>query len=204
MKQSISKNEFQSPELLNRLYKEIPELEVILNISGVWLAGGALRTLLDTTPFSSEVTDIDLFFKTTEIKKTLDGFLTGSMYWKKVFDCPLGTLTTFKNEYNRWKIQLISIAYYETVEKLLESFDFTVTQFVTDGKYFWMGESSYTDLLEKRLRWNVITYPASSLHRLTKYIKKGFTMREADYQEFVNTLWGHDSGIINEKLVYVD
>lgn len=207
MKQKILKLRFDSPLMLEQIYKAVPELRVLLS-SNVWLGGGALRTLLDSdtvSKFSPEVTDIDLFFHSPEGSRVIKTFFDEqTSSWKKVFECPEGKLTTYKNTKTGWKVQLITVNYYPNAEALLESFDFTVTQFATDGEYFWMGESSYDDVTNKRLRWNVITYPSSSLHRMTKYVKKGFHMREEDYNEFVATLWTHNPSIVDTRLVYVD
>lgn len=206
MKQKILKLQFESPLMLEKIYKAVPELSEILVYprNQVWLAGGMLRTMLDTVSLSPQVTDVDLFFKDKGIKDLVFNFFDPRKGWEHVFECPEGTLTTLKNKITGWKVQLITIAYYPSAEALLESFDFTVTQFATDGESFWMGESSYDDVIDKRLRWNVITYPSSSLHRMTKYVKKGFTMREDDYNEFVETLWSHNPNVVDTKLVYVD
>lgn len=212
MKQKILKLRFDSPLLLEQIYKAVPEMRFIFNFPtprNIWLAGGALRTLLDSdtvSKFSPEVTDIDLFFDSPLSKKDTEEYFKEhpETTWKKVFECPEGKLTTYKNKKTGWKVQLITVNYYSNAEALLESFDFTVTQFATDGEYFWMGESSYDDVTNKRLRWNVITYPSSSLHRMTKYVKKGFHMREEDYNEFVATLWTHNPSIVDTRLVYVD
>lgn len=212
MKQKILKLRFDSPLLLEQIYKAVQELRYVFmspTPRRVWLAGGALRSLFDSdtvSNYSPEVTDIDLFFGSQGFKSQVEEYFKEHFEtaWKKVFECPEGKLTTYKNTKTGWKVQLITVNYYPNAEALLESFDFTVTQFATDGEYFWMGESSYDDVTNKRLRWNVITYPSSSLHRMTKYVKKGYHMREEDYQEFVETLWSRSPSVTDQKLVYVD
>lgn len=211
MKQEII-HDHVTEDVLEILY-QVPTLKEIFQKWGegdVFLAGGAIRTLFSQYEiFSPEETDIDLFFRNGEIaeyiKKALDKH---SDIYNKVFECPEGRLTTFLENrddgISPWKIQLITFDYYNSGADLIGTFDFTPTMFATDGKLLWYGDRSINDTMERRLRWNVITYPASSLRRMMKYARKGYYMTEEDYREFVTAVWEHSPGISDHELVYVD
>lgn len=199
-------------EVKEALFEEVPYLEKILLMDGVYLAGGALRCLLTNEPFDADSTDIDLFFRDGGVLEQVKKYLEKYTTYFKIFQCPEGKLASYVNldgEEPKWKVQCISVDFYPNVESLIDSFDFTCTMFGTrildDGTWeLTTGESSMQDALDKRLVWNVITYPASSLRRLTKYVRKGYWMGEEQYQVFVNRVWEHDSNIQDAKLVYVD
>ena len=87
---------------------------------------------------------------------------------------------------------------------VIDSFDFTCTQFVTDWEDGLMGETAEKDTNDKHLVINKIMYPASTLRRMMKYSRKGYHMEENDFQKFVSLVWNHDPQITDEKLVYVD
>lgn len=194
-------------EIRNKL-ATVPHLLDILNFDGVYLAGGLLRVLYSKNEeFSPKNTDVDIFFRSELQLHLVQSYLENETNYKKVFQCPEGKLASlvYKNGSDpEWKLQLITVSFYEDIDAVLNSFDFTVTMFGTDGIDTVSGELSIQDVEDKKLRWNKVTYPASSLRRMMKYARKGYAMGEEDYQLFVDRVWSHDVHIIDEKLVYVD
>lgn len=194
-------------EVRNKL-GQVPYLLDLLNFNGVYLAGGLLRTLYSKTEeFSPEKTDVDLFFQSELQLQVVQSYLENETAYKKVFQCPEGKLASFvykNSEEPAWKLQLITVSFYPDIDAVLNSFDFTVTMFGTDGVDTVSNEFASQDVEDMRLRWNKVTYPASSLRRMMKYAKKGYSMREEDYQTFVARVWEHDVNIIDGTLVYVD
>ena len=196
------------PEEFRDCLDDVPYLlEILDNYVGVFLAGGALRTLVSTDEeFSPENTDIDLFFSDRNVANQVMKFFSENNY-HKFYECPEGKLTSFvylENDEPKWHIQCVMVDFYPSVAAVINSFDFTVTQFGTDGDEFVMGDTSQADVLGKELKWHKITYPASSLKRLMKYARKGYYMKEEEYQSFVNKIWEHDWNITDTRLVYVD
>lgn len=195
------------PIEFTEIFDEIPYLNEILELGGVYLAGGLLRTLTSSTEeLSPEKTDVDLFFETEMDLVRAKAFLEKTEYYQ-VYQCPLNKLATYvflDGESDKWKLQLVTVDYYPDIVSVIDSFDFTCTMFGTDGKEFVYHKNAIKDTEEKHLVWHKITYPASSLRRMMKYARKGYWMREEDYQEFVSKTWGHDWNIKDEKLVYVD
>ena len=191
-------------ESFREIFSDIPYLNVLIG-NGVTLAGGLLRTLISQTEvLSPEKTDIDLFFEFPKMVALVKEFIEKTEEFEKIFECPEEKLTTYKHTKTGWKLQLITVNYYKSPVEVISSFDFTCTMFATDGNKLYMGETSIEDTMEKRLRWNVITYPASSLRRMMKYARKGYWMMESDYQEFVHEVWTHSPDISDSQLVYVD
>jgi len=141
-----------------------------LNSSSIWLCGGAVRDLL----VGKEThTDFDFFFNSLDT------------YNKFIADlCNLGASIFSKNEFNTTlrkstdtdtiTVQCINLV-YPSIEKVLDSFDFTITQFGFDGINLYCGDYSLYDLARKRLALNKLTYGVSTLRRLLKYSNKGFT-----------------------------
>jgi hypothetical protein len=58
----------------------------------------------------------------------------------------------------------------------ISRFDFTISMFATDGMDVYYGNNSLKDLQDRKLVINTIVNPLSTLKRVLKHYKKGFTM----------------------------
>lgn len=144
---------------------------------GVWLAGGAARTLIT----NERVSDYDLFFKShTECDWTKERLRALGNY-SCVFRCPKGELETWKSTKGGPKVQLITKRYYSDAQDLINSFDFTICRFVTEAR----GTESHPrivlrspedefDAVNHFLRIWKVEYPVATLNRIQKYLKKGY------------------------------
>lgn len=157
-------------------------LEVVkpyLEPNQVWLAGGALRTLIHHT---EKISDFDLFFNTKEklwqVNEKLkeDGF-------RCVFECPKGELFTYKKR--DLKIQCIAKKYYKDSIELVDSFDFTVCQAAYDGVSVDIAKRMIKSVKLKRLYVNKITFPVASINRMFKYKQKGYHVSEKTIADMV-------------------
>jgi len=145
-----------------------------------WLAGGALRRMITGAKMDS---DFDFFFRS---KEKFDEFYVGIKSDKNI-----KIKSETKNEFNLKLVvdilaedgsilyegiiyQLISIQYYDKVESLLDSFDFTLCQLATDGEEFYCSDFALWDIANKRIVVNKITYPVASLRRMFKYANQGY------------------------------
>ncbi|MFZ5955799.1 MAG: hypothetical protein ACOYT4_05220 [Nanoarchaeota archaeon] len=133
-----------------------------------WIAGGALRDYFTIGRCSS---DIDIFFPSEkEFKKAIKFFKIQNI------------LPTFSNErvtnyiWKKNKIQLVSAHYFSSPEETIEKFDFTVVCCAVDKENVSHHETFFMDLAKRRLVINSLPYPLSTLQRLQKYIKKGYTI----------------------------
>lgn len=182
--------------IFEELLLHLPSLEE----HGAWLAGGALRRLILGQKFES---DFDFFFGSKESMDEFYAFIKGDTNFKITKEyCNQNnrtlhvTLTPRKDEIADEALefeeafaknadmptrpsydfifQLITINYYSTVETLLDSFDYTICQFATDGENLYLGDTTLFDTVRKKLHINRITYSLATIRRLIKYSKQGF------------------------------
>lgn len=142
-----------------------------LSPTGPWLAGGAVRRSLMGERLDS---DFDVFFSCQEQMVSFGGRMEElgakvlfSNDKQKTFLLPVGDQEV--------KLQLVYIAYYAGPEALLDSFDFTITQFATDGENLYCGDYSLWDLGRKKLALHKLTYGVATVRRLIKYARQGYT-----------------------------
>ena len=136
---------------------------------GVWLAGGALRRTLLGHDLES---DFDFFFTDEETMKRVKDDLAETLVLKDAREhCDTFTATIAGKTRT---IQFIKISWYGDAESVIDSFDFTLCQFATNGHKLWCGDYAMFDTGRKRLAVHKITYPVASLRRLLKYTRQGF------------------------------
>lgn len=186
-----------------RLEKIIPYLP-----DGAYIAGGFLRAMIAGEDDSNG--DIDFFFHTEEaFNKTLDlirnpssipgaekafNFYAIPEYEDikklRIIDCE--SLVSF-----RPNIQLVRLYWFDSPEHVIDSFDFTVCQFITDGKTLWYNPSSFDDLKNKVIKQHRETNDAISiLNRVLKYQGKGYNISREDFavveEKAIKTLGSSD------------
>ncbi len=156
-----------------KTHRLVPTLEVKYLLSeGCWLAGGALRTLVDE---DDEICDFDFFFQSAEKQVEAQNKLVDSGF-EIVYSCPSGYLHTFKK--GSTKIQHICEKFYANPKKIIESFDFTATCAATDGEFIYLTSDFVQDIKKKRLRLSNLMYPVAILKRIVKYANKGYSIKE--------------------------
>lgn len=163
---------------------------------GVFLAGGAVRRMImgeTTSP------DYDFFFSSLD---ALDNF--------QIFIISREFEETGKNdrcityEKDNIKIQLIYFSYFDSPEDLLNSFDYTICQFVISNRTLHTGNFSLWDLGRKRLVVNKITFPVASLRRLLKYTNQGFYACNGCLTDLMMAI-SNDPSLKNQlEITYVD
>jgi hypothetical protein len=179
------------------ILKVLPEVG-----NGVWLAGGALRRTLIGQGLTS---DMDFFFSSREKLESFRAELT-SMGAKKKNETKHQETYLFTPEdweYDEIEVQLIKIGYYSSATDLLDSFDFTITQFAYDGTNLYTGPYSLWDLSRKRLAVHKITYGVASMRRMIKYSNQGFTACAGCMGEFLLEI-AEDPSKINMEVQYID
>lgn len=208
----------QPEELQKRLKKPInPLLDYLeylpkFSPEGPWLCGGSVRRVFDND--SLKHTDFDLFFRSPTQKNECGTFLLGlgaqkeaendknTTYYlpRKKFDLGDGGPPITRPE---MKIQLIHIVYYETLESVLESFDFTICQFGYDGTRYVVGPWSLSDLATKSLVPHKLTFGVSSLRRVLKYTNQGYTICAGGLGELLTQVVANPA-IIQAETEYID
>jgi len=135
------------------------------------LGGGAVRSMITGEPIS----DYDLFFTGNKAVDVTKRYLVDCDF-VKVFECPLGELTTYIN--GNVKVQLITKMFYTDPSHLVNSFDFTVTMFAWDGDKIYTCRRAIKDTRKKNLGINEVTFPVATINRIHKYRNKGYRFTE--------------------------
>ena len=163
------------------------------------VAGGCIRSML----LREWPQDIDIFFKN---KEAFEEFKRQSDQDNKV---------TYETEnsvvYKEHKIDgkvvplnLVKIAYYETPEKCIETFDFTISQFALDkDQNIIATEGAILDLYGKRLVIDKLTYPVSTIRRMIKFTKRGYYMCDGAIKSLFKDVVAKPE-LINVDVKYID
>lgn len=137
------------------------------------LAGGAIRDSLN----GREIADYDFFFTDLTTKDRVREYLVDNGY-SLVFACPLGHLYSYKKD--DLKVQLITKMAYGTIENLLNSFDFTICQFAYNHEgVVYTNKQAIKDNKTNTLTVHEVTFPTSTINRISKYKAKGFWTGDA-------------------------
>lgn len=171
---SVNDIEFHNRKI-RKIIKNLPPLNLI---TGPWVGGGAARRLLSGEKF---VADIDIFFSSKEQEDEYrEKFIQDwqSAFSKNPHETQYSStyFVTILDQDNPIKIQLIKRRYYDSIESIIEDFDFPVARVYTDGDNIILPQEALDDLNTQTLRlsgrnWNV----KNSLKRLIKYTAYGYT-----------------------------
>lgn len=162
---------------LNTRFYHFPSIinDTLQFFNNIVLAGGSLRCIFDKTT----VDDYDLFPLNVPENKREQYINKLEKHFhfynfKTVFKCPEHKLLSVKHR--GIKIQVVLNDEIETVEELLNSFDFTVTQFAWHNNRFYTTRQSIKDAKNKSLRLvcDDVPYPVASLNRIHKYLNRGY------------------------------
>lgn len=179
------------------LYKILDDLP--LSPDGIWLAGGALRRTLLNSPLDS---DFDFFFsgaeKLTEFRNSIlekGASKLGESEHVENYNLNVNDKNII--------IQLVKINFYESPEAVIDTFDFTITQLAYDGSDLIVGEYTLWDLARKKLALHKLTYGVSTMRRLLKYTKQGFTACNGVMEAILEAVVENPQ-LINSDVQYVD
>ena len=168
--------------------------------NGPWIAGGSIRRLFDGTEKES---DFDIFFKS---ELSLNDYKAELLNKQGHIDYENEFNTTFKmfepTRIPPFKVQLIKF-YFDTPEAVLDWFDYTNCQFITDGNTLLTGRYTLYDVGRKQLRVNNIHHAVSSVRRLLKYARQGYTVCDGTIGEILQTV-ATNPATIQEKVRYID
>jgi len=166
---------------------------------GPWIAGGALRRTLQQMPLES---DVDYFFRDAAQAQAFGEQLQANGGWQ-ISQREHATTYGVKHDHSTIIVQAVTMAYYPTLEDCLDSFDFTITQFGYDGADLVCGPFSLWDLARKRLALHRLTFGVSTVRRLIKYTRQGFTACSGVLASILEETVSHPE-VINREVQYVD
>lgn len=203
--------EYNLQEFLSRSTDKILdelELQKVLSMlpsvtkEGPWLGGGALRRLvLGQDALES---DLDFFFASDMQRLTFEAGLLG-LDTKEIKRTDHHTeFAVFIPSIKKTvRIQCIHFLYYNNAAEVVDSFDFTVCQLAYDGTKLTVGDYTLWDLARKRLALHRLTYGLSTVRRLLKYTKQGFSACSGVITAILNDIADHPEKIAS-NVKYVD
>lgn len=186
----------------------------------VYIAGGAVRRTIEGKIDLSD-TDIDFFFTDHDQYLTMRRFLEAhgrAVMTSETPDVVNYNVTLLMHNIPSkkdgtgvelfptkiFKFQLIKNRYYSTAVDLLNSFDFTICQFVTGrNRTLTVGEYALWDLGRRKLAVNKITFPLSSMRRMIKYTNQGFTACNGAMQAILESVV-NDPKLLSTRFQYID
>ncbi len=182
----------------NRFYNAISVIKP--NFDGPWLAGGSIRRMIDGDTTQS---DYDVFFASRiQLHLWLDRIKIHDNIIK-IDERQDNTTIVLKEGEHTFEIQAIHVAFYNNIEQVIDSFDFTICQFATNGTQLYTGKYSLYDLGKKRLVVHRITYPIASMRRMIKYTKQGFYACSGCMETFLREVVANP-GLLEQKTKYID
>jgi hypothetical protein len=140
---------------------------------GPWLGGGALRRTLAGQSLES---DFDFFFRDADqLTAFAEGLEAAGLQKVRETAHHMQFRGYIASATRNIDVQLIRFKYYESAAEVIDSFDYTICQFAFDGEMITVGKYALWDLGRRKLVIHKITYPVSTMRRLLKYTKQGFT-----------------------------
>lgn len=151
-----------------------------------WLAGGAIVRWQEGA--KSNNGDWDFF--TEDPLQLLRDFHTDGWF----IDRESGWAWTLKNDLNPEVVQVIRLPFTYPTE-VIDRFDFTVRQWITDGTTLYYGKSTKQDLEDRVIRFNNPRFSDSltSLVGMMKYANRGYTLDYGEARQFL-ARW-HDNPV---------
>lgn len=168
------------------LLEYIIEILPKCNVDGPWIAGGSLHRIYRKLPLDES--DVDVFFKDRD---QLDKFIL-ELNCKSINSTVFKIKTMLVSEWHHTleieymqriiKIQCVSFKYFESIEKLFESFDINLCRIAYNGTNVIYEENALNDINNNQLKFNEgsIFYPSVTLKRLVKYVKMGYNIEDCD------------------------
>lgn len=183
-----------------------------IGLQGPWIAGGAVRRTMTGEDLTS---DYDFFFRS---ERQYNEFLLDAMDLGSVLKSSndMNVAMTFPADYSTvrqagtpdsanssLKVQAIKFRFYESIEEVIDSFDYTLAQFGFDGSDVYMSDFALYDVARKKIVPHKITYATSSLRRLLKYGSQGFTACAGALSEILQQV-AEKPEIIEGETLYID
>lgn len=154
----------------------------------VAIAGGAVRDML----VGADIKDVDMFVQDAETEAKLMSFFKENGKEGKVN----GFLANYTFG-GKW-IQVIRGRYYDlSTTELIDTFDFTICQAMVTVDGIRVGEHFWESVSTKHLRIHKITYPLSTLERMQKYIKRGYSACNGTILEIAKAINAMESEVFD-------
>ncbi len=167
--------------------------------NGPWLVGGAVRRFIAEHEQDS---DFDVAFS-SELQLSALRAKLGAAGFGTSRETDFHIEMVGKVDGEETTVQLLRHAYTPTAEAAIDGFDFTICMFAYDGTDVVCGPLSLWDLARKRLVLHRLTFGASTIRRLTKYARQGYTFCQGSIVSILEAIAKNPDAIKGE-VVYVD
>lgn len=165
-----------------------------------WIAGGAVRDFVRDEPLDS---DVDVFFTDENACASFMAEMKARPDYRETRATD-GVVTFYITIDGKPVLcQAVKIRWYADMQECIDNFDYTVCQFATDGTTLLCGPYSLFDLARKRLAVHRVTFGASSVRRMLKYARKGFTACQGCIVTLLEGM-NADDDLIRADIKYID
>lgn len=141
--------------------------------SGPWLAGGSVRK--SYLGIDMGISDWDIWFKDADqfnrAEKLLKDLNASIAYTS---NNAISFKYTEKDSSKEHHIQIIKKRFYDNPHEIINNFDFSICQLVTDGHSILFGDNTARDLRTRTIRLVQPTMPAYTVQRMIKYMVYGY------------------------------
>jgi hypothetical protein len=157
------------------------------------MAGGAIRGWFSG---KEKLSDVDIFFQSQEALRNYNFTLIENRFKELASH---KDATTWSN--GETLFQCITVQFYNNINELLDSFDYTICQFAWDGKTIFSTNLATISTLRNHLGVHKLNENAvDSLRRAFKYAKKGFYPCSGSLQQIAHALRGLTVEQINNAI----
>lgn len=145
-----------------------------LNLSmeaGPWLAGGSVRKIYLGQSIGHS--DWDLWFRSAEQFDRAEKLMVG-LGADVAYSSPNAMTFKYQVENETHNVQLIRRRFFDSAEQIINQFDFTICQLITDGYTIKLGPQTALDLDKRLIRATSNQLQQYIIPRLTKYMVYGY------------------------------
>jgi hypothetical protein len=136
---------------------------------GPIIAGGSVRAMVQNKPIT---TDVDIYFTS---QKQLDWFKSYLIAkYANGQDVFRKTQFTYSVKMFGYDLQLMHFKFFNSVDQLFQSFDFTVCQYALTGGDLYMTEEAVRDTKDNIVLFTKNSKYNRTFYRIKKYKDKGF------------------------------
>jgi hypothetical protein len=162
---------------LNKINNHLKPIFEIFSGIDIMISGGSILSILNDEP----ITDYDIFFRNENDYKKCYELLCNDSEYENIFNGLNGNKFEHKNK--TYTFDLVFSLYFDNKTNLTNHFDFTICQIAVDKYGIEYSNNFEDDFKNKKLQLNNIPVPGSTLKRLAKYIKKGYTIHNDELEK---------------------
>lgn len=140
---------------------------VLGDIDDGWVAGGAVR---DYFTHGMPKSDIDIFFHGEP------AFTAAKAKLRKKYGITRENSAFTEFRVRNKRVQLIQSRYFPTADETIAAFDFTVCCAAVTRGFVAHHPCFFEHLAARKLVINALPFPLSTMERMQKYIRKGFSI----------------------------